>query len=299
MKKDDIERAVAYLEEHLDGEIDYAEAARRAYASCYHFQRVFGIVCGVTVGEYIRRRRLSRAAEELAGGAKVLDTALKYGYSSSESFSRAFFAFHGVLPSEVKRGSPAKSFPRLQIFLKREETPVPPPRIEMRAGKVLVGYKRRFCGVPYGEERLRQEHAFYSSTRGKQWLLLGSACDRTTEYAIVTNVGDDGYDYYIAYELDEWTRRALFDFSVTGIEIDGMGLEILDFSPCRCAVFATEKGEAPIGEYADLRKRIALGWLPESGYRLADAPEVVALHWRTRERAERYIKLWLPVEKEK
>ena len=248
------------------------------------------------MGEYIRRRRLSRAAEELAGGAKVLDTALKYGYSSSESFSRAFSAFHGAKPSEVKHGASAKSYPRLQIPL--DEAPVPPPKIAMRAGKVLVGYKRRFCGVPYGEERLRQEHAFYSSTRGKQWLLIGAACDKTTEYAVVTNVGDDGYDYYIAYELDEWTRKALFDFSVTGVEIDGMGLEILDLPPCKCAVFATEKGKTPIGEYADLRKRIALGWLPGSGFRLADAPEVVALHWRTRERAERYIELWLPVEKE-
>ncbi len=278
------------------GAIDYAEAARRAYASSYHFQRVFGIVCGVTVGEYIRRRRLTRAAEDLADGAKVLDTALKYGYSSSEGFSRAFFAFHGAKPSEVKHGRPAKNFPRLKISFD-EENPVLPTGMEMRAGKTLVGFKRRFCGVPYGEECLRQEHAFYSSTRGKQWLLLGAACDKTTEYAVVTNVGDDGYDYYIAYELDEWTRKELFDFSVTGMEIGGLGLEIFELPPCVCAVFETQRTRAPIGEYADIRKRIALKWLPQSGYRLADAPEVVALHWRVKE-GERFIELWLPVEKE-
>ena len=90
----------------------------------------------------------------------------------------------------------------------------------------------------------------------------------------------------------------MFDFSVTGIEIGKMGLEILDLPPCMCAVFATNKQRAPIAEYADLRREIALGWLPESGYRLADAAEIVALHWRV-EGGERFIELWLPVEKEK
>ena len=66
-----IQRAVDYAEENMTGEIVYEEAARRALSSSFHFQRVFSAVCGYTLGEYIRRRRLSLAGSELAcTGAK-------------------------------------------------------------------------------------------------------------------------------------------------------------------------------------------------------------------------------------
>lgn len=90
--------ALDYVEEHITENIDYGEVAKCAYSSSFHFQRVFGIICGYSLGDYIRFRRLSLAGNELAcGNVKVIDVALKYGYESPESFSRAFVAFHGVL----------------------------------------------------------------------------------------------------------------------------------------------------------------------------------------------------------
>ena len=56
-----IQRALDYVEEHITGPIDYEEAARRACSSSFHFQRVFGVLCGFTLGEYIRLRRLTLA----------------------------------------------------------------------------------------------------------------------------------------------------------------------------------------------------------------------------------------------
>ena len=298
--KESIQRAVDYIEEHLDDKIDYAQIAQCAYSSSYHFQRVFGIVCGMTLGEYIRRRRLSRAAFDLLAGEKVLDVAIKYGYNSSESFSRAFRSFHGFLPSQVKCGYPAKTFPRLALNFHFEGDFTMKCTVEERSSKTLVGFKKRFGGVPYGQERTEQEKAFYTSTRGKQWLLLGAACDYATEYAIVTNIGDDGYDFYIAYELDAYTREDLFNSAVTGMDLGNAGFEIINLPKRFCAVFPTERTKRPTQEYIDIRKRIVTEWLPTSDYRLADAPEVIEIHWRMGDnngRSNRFIEITLPIER--
>ena len=89
-----LQRAIDYVEAHLTDDIDYAAAAKEAVSSSFHFQRVFSIICGYTLGDYIRMRRLSLAADELMRtNEKVIDIALKYGYDTPESFSRAFYPF--------------------------------------------------------------------------------------------------------------------------------------------------------------------------------------------------------------
>ena len=86
-----VQRAVDYVEAHITEPINYVEVARQAYSSSFHFQRVFSILCGFTLGDYIRMRRLSLAGSELASTqTRVIDVALKYGYDTPESFSRAF-----------------------------------------------------------------------------------------------------------------------------------------------------------------------------------------------------------------
>lgn len=114
-----IQRALDYIEDHITDELDYGDIARQAACSGYYFQRLFGILCGMSLGEYIRARRLTLAGIELAvTGAKIIDVALKYGYESPESFSRAFVRFHGVTPSEAKRdGSRLKSFSPLTVHI--------------------------------------------------------------------------------------------------------------------------------------------------------------------------------------
>jgi len=114
-----IQRAIDYVESHIMQSIDYEEVAKQAYSSNFHFQRIFSIMCDFTLGEYIRMRRLSMAGNELASSSlRVIDVALKYGYDTPESFSRAFVRFHGVLPSQVKHGAVAlKSFSPLRVKL--------------------------------------------------------------------------------------------------------------------------------------------------------------------------------------
>lgn len=102
-----MQKAIDYIEEHLEEHIDYEMIAAQSFSSGFHFQRVFSILCGFTLGEYIRNRRLSRAGAELMGrNVKVIDLALKYGYESPDSFARAFQKFHGVTPSQAKSTLP-------------------------------------------------------------------------------------------------------------------------------------------------------------------------------------------------
>lgn len=112
-----IQNAISYIENHLTEEIDYDKAAAEAACSSFYFQRIFSILCDISLSEYIRNRRLTLAGNELnASNAKVIDIALKYGYESPESFARAFFKFHGITPSEAKKnGSKLKSFSRLSV----------------------------------------------------------------------------------------------------------------------------------------------------------------------------------------
>ena len=112
-----MQNAVNYVEEHLTDNIAYHEVAKEAACSDFYFQRIFGILCGISLGEYIRNRRLTLAGSELsASDNRVLDIALKYGYDSPESFTRAFTRFHGITPSEAKKdGSRLKSFSRISV----------------------------------------------------------------------------------------------------------------------------------------------------------------------------------------
>ncbi len=112
-----IQHAIDYIEDHLAEEIDYDRVAREAACSGFYFQRIFGMLCGMTLGGYIRSRRLTLAGSELqAADAKVIDIALKYGYESPESFARAFSKFHGITPSEAKAGgAKLRSFSRFSV----------------------------------------------------------------------------------------------------------------------------------------------------------------------------------------
>ena len=171
-------------------------------------------------------------------------------------------------------------------------------RIEEKEAMILTGYKQRFQGVPYGQERLDQEHEFFVTTRAKQWLLYGATWEnRFVNYQIITNIADDGYDHYFAEPLSQWTREHMHDPGVTGVDfMDEMGFEDLTIPPQTYAVFETERCTQPIESYMDIRRRIVTEWLPGSGYQLANGPEIVKTYWPCGG-PDKYVEIWLPVEK--
>jgi len=111
--------AISYIECNLVNEIDYSEAAKIACCSVYHFQRMFSFIVEIPLSEYIRRRRLTLAAFELQNSnIKVIDLALRYGYDSPDSFTRAFHNLHGVTPTSARNmGVKLKAYPPLSFHI--------------------------------------------------------------------------------------------------------------------------------------------------------------------------------------
>ena len=296
-----MQKAIDYIEANLTEEIDYEKVAAESFSSSYHFQRVFSILCGYTLGEYIRLRRLSLAGAELANGKeKVIDIALKYGYDSPDSFAKAFQKFHGITPSQARAdGSKLKSFSRLSIKISLEGGSIMNYRIETKPQFTLLGYKKRFEGTPYDELRHKQEGDFFITTRAHQWMLKGMANDKLSDYCVITNMDDDGYDFYIASTTDNWERDNLYNSKVTGIDfMDKFQFEEIIIPERTYAIFETEKQRMPIPEYFDLRKQIAAEWLSNNEYQMINAPEIAVYHWGiVGDYTERTIEIWIPIEK--
>lgn len=293
-----IQKAIDYIEANLTEHIDYEKVAAECFCSSYHFQRVFSTLCGYTVGEYIRNRRLSLAGTELASSdIKVIDAALKYGYESPDSFAKAFQKFHGITPSSARSdGSNLKSFSRLVMKISLEGGNVMNYRIEEKPEMIFTGYKRRFSGTP--AERKSQECDFYVQTRANQYILKGLSHDCDTGYNIMTGFDDEGYDFYIASMLDEWSTNNLDK----ELGEEAKRFERIVVPAGRYLICETERTKYPTMLFEDLRKRAVSEWLPSSGYELADAPEISVYHWYfDRENPQlsdsRYIELWLPMIK--
>ncbi|UUH71031.1 AraC family transcriptional regulator [Bacillus subtilis] len=137
--------ALEYIEENLANEIDFKEAAKLAFCSEYHLKRMFSFLAGISLSEYIRRRRLTLAAFELKDSSvKVIDIAIKYGYHSPDSFARAFQNLHGIKPSEARRnGHSLKAYPRMTFQLSIKGGSEMNYRIEEKEAFRIVGIKKR------------------------------------------------------------------------------------------------------------------------------------------------------------
>ena len=126
--------------------LDIGEIAKMAALSPFYYQRIFGALCDMTVGDYIRARRMTLAAQELStGDDKVIDIALKYGYDSPDSFAKAFRQFHGIPPSRAREdGIALRSFAPMHIKITMEGGNMLDYRISEKAPFTIVGFKRRF-----------------------------------------------------------------------------------------------------------------------------------------------------------
>lgn len=138
-----LNQAIEYIEENLAGEISYDKAAQIACCSTHHFQRMFSYIAGVSLSEYIRRRRMSAAAFDLQDrNTKVSEVAVKYGYQSPTAFNRAFQGIHGVPPSAVWMQKPFLiTYPRLRFQISVTGEEEMKYRIESKGPIRVIGVK--------------------------------------------------------------------------------------------------------------------------------------------------------------
>ena len=140
-----INNAIEYMENHLTDDITLADIARNVHLSAFHFQRAFSLLTEMSPAEYLRKRRLSQAGADLTGGeAKVIDVAMKYGYDSPESFTKAFTRFHGVSPMQVRKGSPVQFMNRFTVRISIDGGCMMEYRIEKWEAMDLLVHAKEF-----------------------------------------------------------------------------------------------------------------------------------------------------------
>ena len=250
--------AMSYVEENLTGEISLEGAARRAACSAYHFQRMFPYMTGISFSEYVRRRRMTAAAMDLAEGAKVIDTATRYGYDSPTAFNRAFQSVHGLPPSAARvRGAALRSFPRITFTLSIKGENAMEYRIEEQASFRVVGFAMRDTMTL--EDCFEKVPGFWGQTAG-ELPRLAALMDGSGPMGILGVSACDGgafSGYYIAAATQAPAPEDMAEYHVPA--------GTWAVFPCR--------GPMPQA-MQDLQRRIISEWLPSSGYEYAEAPDI-------------------------
>lgn len=261
-----IQHAIDYIEENLTEDLDYNQIAQKAYTSSYHFQRIFSLLCGRSLGEYIRERRLTLAGEELAySEIKVIDAAIKYGYDTPESFSRAFARFHGITPSKAKLcGASLKSFSKLTVKLILEGGSIMDYKIEKKSAFKIIEKVRLFST---NEEISSKEiPAFWGEARqdGTIPTLCGFCGGTDFDGAILGICYGDGMCYS---DMDSNTK---FPYSIASGYNPAFGKPIPDGFSVREIpenTWAIFKCTGPMpGTIQELWKKIYTEFFPSSDY---------------------------------
>lgn len=280
--------ALHYIEENLAEDIDLREAAKRACCSEYHFSRMFSFLAGITLSEYIRRRRLTLAAFELqTGNLKIMDVAVKYGYSSADAFSRAFHGLHGIPPSSVKLHGPSlKAYPRLTFQLTIQGGSAMNYRIVEKEPFHIVGIMKR---VPIQFNGVNPEIAsMWKSLTSDDIDLLKKLSNVEPLGLIQASVNfsegrmeeKGGLDHYVGVATTEECPEHLTK---------------LDVHAATWAVFDA------VGPFPDTLQnvwgRIYSEWFPSASYEIARGPEILWNESKDVSSPTFKSEIWIPVIK--
>jgi AraC family transcriptional regulator len=284
------------MEDNLDGEISYEEAARYACSSVYHFQRMFSYIAGIPLSEYLRRRRMTRAALDLQKGGRVLDVALRYGYESPTAFNRAFRAIHGVAPSAAQKPDTVlKAYPRIGIQLSMKGEVEMEYRIVKKEAFRVVGVRDpiNIASLTGNSDTLKDfdpddiaesfrripefwREAAQSGKIAQACALMEGEPMGLLGVSDCTDDGGSGF-YYIAAATEKPVPDGMYECLVPA---------------CTWAIFTGSGLPASIG---DLQKRIYAEWLPTSGYEWDNAPDIEV--YLDDNPVNMKYEVWLPVVK--
>lgn len=280
--------ALAYIEEHLTEDIDYSEVAKIAYCSEYHFKRMFSFLSGIGLAEYIRRRRLTLAAFDVReANSRIVDVAIKYGYDSADSFSRAFHTMHGILPSEARREkTKLKAYPRMTFQFSIEGGCEMNYRIVEKEPFKLVGFKKR---VPIIFEGVHSEIAKMNELLTPKVIKQLNALSNIEPKGIIsasTNFSEERMEE--KGELDHY-------IGVATSSDDTAEFDVLKIEASTWAVF---ESIGPFPEtLQDVWGRIYSEWFPSSKYESIEGPEILWNESPDTENPNYQSEIWIPVRK--
>lgn len=253
-----------YIEEHLTEEITAKDISRVVGLSDYHFKRMFSYLAGMSLSEYIKNRRLSVANVELINGAKVTDSAYKYGYQSLEGFSRAFREWSGFLPSEVTKNKIQKTFPKFTFFIDIRGGTSMEFKVEKKEKFNIVGVSKR---VPVQFEGVNNAILELAQTiSGQQRKEMHQLADLPPNQ--VLNVS---YHFDEGYLEEKGYLTHMIGFATTK-ENPYEDLEQITIEESLWAIFPNQ-GPFPT-TLQDTTARIYSEWLPSSDYELVELPGI-------------------------
>ncbi len=290
-----IRRAINYMENHLDDDIRVQDVAREVYISPFFLQKGFSLMTGYGIGEYIRNRRLYQAALDLLGtDDKVIDIALRYGYETPESFTKAFSRFHGASPSQIRSGSaPVRTFLPLTISVQMQGGNQMDYTITTMFPFRVIGFERIFDNetayekIPMFWDEITEKYAVN--------VYAGNPPANAFEKAVMENgIGEYGI---CIDDIGENRFRYLIAGKYTGGEVPE-GMVLYDFPGGLWAVFNCI-GPLP-QSLQSVNTRIFREWLPGNGeYELAGNANVEwydCIHGKPSDPDYRSA-IWIPVKK--
>lgn len=181
---EEMQKSVDYIEGNLDKELDVAKLAEKLFTSSLDYQRMFSMLCDCTFGEYVRNRRLTMAGYKLlSSDLNILEIAIKYGYSTNESFTRAFTRFHGVTPSNARKGTRSlNTFSKVSI------------NRNLTGGKMMIndlskrGYVVKETGAVYYTKDMDRTLKWFKEVLGWYGQIDARDENQVGEYGCVNNI---------------------------------------------------------------------------------------------------------------
>ncbi|WNS41968.1 AraC family transcriptional regulator [Paenibacillus sp. MMS20-IR301] len=285
-----LQQAIDYVEHNLQSAIEVEDIAQAAMTSKYHFQRMFHALTGFTVTEYVRNRRLTLAAEELAGSdGKVIDIALKYGYETPESFTKAFQRMHGVTPHTAKKMNvKLRSFSKLSFQIQIKGETEMNYRIAEEEASIVIGqdmiiHKDEYAEIPAFGEKIWKDGTH----------------DRINELA-GRPAGSLLFGYLFDFSEDG-TRRYLMGTTLPEGQEPPQELVTLAVPGGTYAVFdirETMPEDAEIGlGIQNVWRRIYSEWFPSAAFEQVEGPCIEKYFWTDDSKEEAVCEVWIPVGK--
>ncbi|ABY45825.1 MULTISPECIES: AraC family transcriptional regulator [Bacillus] len=280
--------AMQYIEDNLTHEIDFKEVAKIAFCSEYHFKRMFSFLAGISLSEYIRCRRLTLAAFELKdSNAKVIDVAIKYGYNSPDSFTRAFQNLHGITPSEARSTSRSlKAYSPMTFQLSIQGGNEMNYRIEEKGPFQIIGIQKR---VPIVFNGVNEEIASMWKSLDSQSIETLKSLSNIEPTGIIsasTNFSEGRMEE--KGELDHY-------IGVATTKDCPKQFKQLEVAASTWAIFEA------VGPFPDALQnvwgRIYSEWFPSSNYELAEGPEILWNESKDVSSPNFRSEIWIPVLK--
>ena len=268
------QESIDYIEENLSEALDIEKIARKAALSPFYYQRIFGAVCGMSVGDYIRARRMTLAAQRLTSTEeKVIEVALAYGYDSPDSFAKAFGRFHGITPSQAREpGTRLRSLAPMRIKLTMNGGNMLEYSITEKAPFTIVGVKRRF-----NSDTSYQEIPKY----WEEWMQQGEKRPVMGTFGVCVDMIGKNFDYWIADLYFPWEENP------EGCETRVIPRSLWAQFPCTLETLQA------------VNTKIWSEWLPSlRGYQLAEDCEIEVYLPSEDGSGEIKTAIWVPLKKE-